>query len=91
MCFAPSGIDYTISHLTEHFILRSDSSESSVPEVADASSDAPTKLQAKLAAIGLTTATHLREHLRLDVSVVAAKPSAEELAKAIKSACGSGS
>lgn len=71
--FAPSAADFAVPVLRETF---------SLPE-HNASSDRPHKPPAKLAAIGPTTADHLRGTLSLQVDVVSAKPGPSDLAKAI--------
>ncbi|KAL5478717.1 HEM4 [Sanghuangporus weigelae] len=133
--FAPSGADYAIPYLREHFALSSSFTSSPVTPSSAYSSGSPTYPPstpttpsstsnlspsssskskkkdrkkdkdkdknktagsggqplptARFAAIGPTTATHLREVCKVEVAAVAAKPNAEELAAAIKAASAS--
>ncbi|KAL5525024.1 HEM4 [Sanghuangporus sanghuang] len=133
--FAPSGADYAIPFLREHFTLPSSfssppvtpssayssgsltyppstpTSPSSTSNLTPSSSSKSKKKDKKkdkdkdkdksaggggqhlptvrFAAIGPTTATHLREVCKVEVAAVAAKPNAEALAAAIKAASAS--
>ncbi|EJD05127.1 uncharacterized protein FOMMEDRAFT_105376 [Fomitiporia mediterranea MF3/22] len=98
--FAPSGADYAVPYLREHFTLPPSTSSSTYPPTStsysssSSSSDKEKKKKkskgcpppARIAVIGPTTATHVREELKIDVAVVAAKPSADALADAIRAA-----
>ncbi|KAI5119288.1 hypothetical protein M0805_008067 [Coniferiporia weirii] len=76
--FAPSGADHALPFLREHFTLPGDTQQ----QKKKTKKGLPV---AKIAAIGPTTAGHLRDVLKLEVAAVAAKPVPEELAAAIKS------
>lgn len=91
--FAPSGADYALPYLREHFtLLPSSSSSSSSSAAKDKEKDKKRFKKnkgppvARLAAIGPTTAAHLREVLKLDVAAEARKPNPEALVEAIRSA-----
>ncbi|KAF8519380.1 tetrapyrrole biosynthesis, uroporphyrinogen III synthase [Hysterangium stoloniferum] len=68
ICFAPSSSEFALPHLERHFRL---------PQLAV--SDGHNGLQAKLAAIGSTTADFLRLQKHLRVDAVPDKPTAEQL------------
>ncbi|KAL0952797.1 hypothetical protein HGRIS_007022 [Hohenbuehelia grisea] len=73
--FAPSAANFVTPVLRRHFIL---------PSTSEAWSQSPSvRLQARLAAIGPTTSSHLRDSLGLEVHVTASKPTAEDLVSAI--------
>ncbi|KLO10585.1 tetrapyrrole biosynthesis, uroporphyrinogen III synthase [Schizopora paradoxa] len=79
--FAPSSSDYAMPALREQFRLESTSAPDS-PTSTKSKKKIPA---AKIAAIGPTTASHLKDTLSLHVDAVAAKPTPAELASAITS------
>jgi len=77
--FAPSSSDFALPALREHFRFES-------PAESPSSTKSKKKLPtARIAAIGPTTASHLKDALSLSVDAVAAKPTPAELATAITS------
>lgn len=79
VAFAPSGVSYALPYLQNYF-----SFDSCVQDELKSIITAAILPRARFAAIGPTTASHLRENLSLRVSAVASKPKPEELAKAIR-------
>lgn len=73
--FAPSGADFSLPILQKYFLLPGSSKSNQKKGL-------PT---VKIAAIGPTTAAHLREQLSIEVAAVAEKPNAQSLASAIAS------
>lgn len=76
--FAPSGADYTLPSLREHFVLPVIGTQQTVKKKGPPA--------ARIAAIGPTTATYLTDVLSLKVDAVAQKPGPADLATAIKAA-----
>ncbi|KAI3612634.1 uroporphyrinogen-iii synthase [Moniliophthora roreri] len=74
--FAPSAAQFVLPFLQEHFEL---------PEETSNKSCDGSKPAARVAAIGPTTDTYLRETLHLRVDAMAAKPTPEDLVSAIVS------
>ena len=71
--FAPSSSSFAIPHLRNHFELAS----------ANGNSSASKRPVARIAAIGPTTANHLKDKLQLKVDVIAEKPKPQSLSKVI--------
>ncbi|EEB96503.1 hypothetical protein MPER_04353, partial [Moniliophthora perniciosa FA553] len=74
--FAPSAAQFVLPFIQEHFEL---------PEETSNKSSNGSKPVARVAAIGPTTDTYLRETLHLRVDAMAAKPTPEDLVSAIVS------
>ncbi|EJD34884.1 tetrapyrrole biosynthesis, uroporphyrinogen III synthase [Auricularia subglabra TFB-10046 SS5] len=74
--FAPSATQFSLPFLEKHFILPGLGHQS---EVSEQDGRRPTRL----ATIGPTTATFLRDKLSLDIAVAAPKPDAIQLAAAL--------
>lgn len=79
--FAPSSTDFAMPALREHFRVES----TSTPESPSSTKSKKKFPVARIAAIGPTTASHLKDALSLHVDAVAAKPTPTELATAISS------
>ena len=89
--FAPSGADNALPFLRQHFTLP-DGGAPSPPQAqpkrkaSTGKKGAPALPTAKIAVIGPTTASHVRDTLKLEVTAIATQPSPEALANAVKAA-----
>jgi uroporphyrinogen-III synthase len=76
--FAPSAAAYVTPILRKHFLIEDLQSKTTTPTLSDLR-------RTKVAAIGPTTDSFLRDELHLHIHAVAPKPTPDEIVSVIKS------